>query len=61
MINDHQNKGSGDVSDQEKKEFRFSTLGIIIGVLLVVVSVVWVTMSIISGKETSGEDVTWVG
>jgi len=49
------------VSEQSGRKIQFSTVGIIIGIILVVMSLIWVTRAVISGKEQSGEDVTWVG
>ena len=44
-----------------EKGFDFGTLGIIIGVLIVVVSIVWVALMTLSNDDKSGEGITWVG
>ena len=44
-----------------KKKLSFSTVGIIIGIFLVIMSLVWVAITVISGSEQSAEDITWVG
>ena len=43
------------------KSCNFGVLGIILGVLVVVLSIVWVAIMILSNDDKSGEEVTWVG
>ena len=49
------------MNNHEKKGLNFSTIGIAVGIFFVLVSIVWVTVTVISGSETSSDDVTWVG
>jgi len=49
------------VDEQNSRKIQFSTVGIVIGILLVIMSLVWVTKAVITGNKQSGEDVTWVG
>ena len=44
-----------------KKRFDFGVMGIILGVIVVVLSIVWVVMMILSNDSKSCEEVTWVG
>ena len=55
------NNGAYGVNDQDKPKFQFSTAGILLGVIFVVVSIVWFAIAVISDKDSSGEDITWVG
>jgi len=50
------------VKAEKKNDLDFGSFGIIIGVLIVIVSIVWVTrMTLFRDDEKTGEDVTWVG
>ena len=49
------------MNDEIKKGTSFGKFGIIFGVFIVVLSIIWVTKIIISDEDTSGEDITWVG
>ncbi|MHB9027404.1 MAG: hypothetical protein ACYC9O_01405 [Candidatus Latescibacterota bacterium] len=44
-----------------KIKMNFGTLGIVLGVLVVVVSIVWVTILSLGRDEYSGNEITWVG
>lgn len=49
---------------KEAKEYGldYGSLGIIVGVMLVIMSIVWVArMTLSRGDEKSGEGITWVG
>lgn len=48
------------MADEKKKEFDFGTLGIIIGILIMVLSIVWVTLANLHDDDNPNE-VTWVG
>ena len=39
----------------------FGTLGMVMGVLVVIASIVWVTMLNLSRDDHAGNDITWVG
>ena len=45
---------------EKGKKFNFRTIGIIVGILVVLISIVWVTVVNWFDKDTSN-DVTWVG
>jgi len=50
------------VKDELRKGFSFGSLGITLGVVVAIISVVWVTMLRLSGKDDrSGDGITWVG
>ena len=61
MLNTILNNGAYGVNDQDKTRFQFSTAGIMLGVFFVVVSIIWFAITVMSDKDTSGEDITWVG
>jgi len=44
-----------------KKEFDFSTLGIIISVLVVVLSIICITVVTLHNDDDNPDEVTWVG
>jgi len=44
-----------------KKRMGFGTLGIVLGVVVVIVSIVWVTFISFTREDRTGNDVTWVG
>jgi hypothetical protein len=39
----------------------FGKLGVVMGVLVVIASIVWVTMLNLSRNDRAGNDITWVG
>lgn len=49
------------VSGLFKKKMGFGTLGIVLGVMVVIVSIVWVAMINLTRDDHTGNDVTWVG
>jgi len=50
------------VKGEEKKGVDYGTLSIVIGVLVVVVSFVWVTLlTMTQDSEKTGDGVMWVG
>jgi len=50
------------VKGEERKSVDYGTLGILIGVLVVVVSFVWVTfLTMTQDREKAGDGVMWVG
>ena len=49
------------MKDLKKRGFHFGTISIVLGVFIVTISIIWVTMAVLSGDRTSGDDVTWVG
>ena len=50
------------VKEEKKKGFDYGTIGIIVGVLVVVISIVWATLGTFSNDDDkSGDGVTWVG
>jgi len=54
--------GAYGLEERKKKGVDFGSLGIMIGLVFVVVSLVWMTKMTLSGdEEKSGEGVTWVG
>jgi hypothetical protein len=44
-----------------KKKMGFGTLGIAVGVLVVIVSIIWVAMINLGREDRGGNEVTWVG
>lgn len=51
-----------EVKDAKEKGLDYGSLGIIFGVLIVVLAIVWVTkMTLSRDDEKSGEGITWVG
>ena len=48
------------MTGDKKKGFDFGTLGVIIGILIIVLSIVWVTLTN-SHDEDNPNEVTWVG
>ncbi len=55
------NHGSGMVTDKAKKRVRFGTLGIVLGIMVVIVSIVWVAIINVCRHDQCGNEVTWVG
>ena len=49
------------VTDKAKSKVKFGTLGIVLGVMVVIVSIVWVAMISICRHDHCGNEVTWVG
>ena len=49
------------MKEKTEKHVDFGTVGIIIGILVAVLSVVWVTVSMTRSDEMSGDGITWVG
>lgn len=49
------------MKEQEKGMPRYGKLGIILGAMVVIVSIVWVTMVHICRHDHGGNEVTWVG
>jgi len=49
------------VTDKAKRTVKFGTLGIVLGVMVVIVSIVWVTMINICRHDHGANEVTWVG
>jgi hypothetical protein len=43
------------------KKMNFGTLGMVMGVLVVIASVVWVTMLNLGRDDHASNDITWVG
>ena len=44
-----------------KEKNRFTTLGIVLGIIVVVLSIVWVTVINLCHDDTAANDITWVG
>ena len=53
--------GDGDVKDEAKIRCDFRKFGIILGVFIVFLSIVWITVINMCDDEKSGEDINWVG
>jgi hypothetical protein len=49
------------VNNEKKKGMNLSTIGIVVGIFFVLVSIIWVTVTVIAESDSSGDDVTWVG
>ena len=49
------------MAGDKKKEFDFGTLGIIIAVLVVVLSIIWITVVNLHNDDDNPDEVTWVG
>ena len=49
------------VTDKAKKRVRFGTLGIVLGIMVVIVSIVWVAIINVCRHDQCGNEVTWVG
>ena len=55
------------VEEHKNRKFRFSTLGIILGIFFVILALIWVMSRDVAshdspdGNEQSGEEATWVG
>ena len=49
------------MKENSKGKFRFTTLGIVLGIIVVVLSVVWVTMINLYHDDPGANDITWVG
>jgi hypothetical protein len=58
---DHWKNGSGMVKDQGKGMPPYGKLGIILGAMVVIVSIVWVTLVHFCHRDHGGNEVTWVG
>ena len=50
------------MEESKKKSVDFGSLGIMIGLVFVVVSLVWMAkMTLSGGEDKSGDGITWVG
>lgn len=49
------------VAECSKEKFRFTTLGIVLGIIVVVLSIVWVTVINLYQDDSGANDITWVG
>ena len=49
------------VKAQEKRNPRYGKLGIILGAIVVIASIVWVTIIHFCRRDHGGNEVTWVG
>jgi len=49
------------VAERSKEKFRFTTLGIVLGIIVVVLSIVWVTVINLYQDDSGANDITWVG
>ncbi|MFA6471525.1 MAG: hypothetical protein WCU00_05725 [Candidatus Latescibacterota bacterium] len=49
------------MKEKSKGKFRFTTLGIALGIIVVVLSVVWVTIINLCDDDPGANDITWVG
>jgi len=50
------------VKEENKNDFDYGAVGIVVGILLVIATIVWVTMlSLSRDDDTSAEGITWVG
>ncbi len=50
------------VKGEQNQSFDYGALGIVVGILLVIATIVWVTMlSLSSDDDKSSEFITWVG
>ena len=58
---DHRKNGSGMVKEKEKRNPRYGKLGIILGAIVVIASLVWVTVLHFCHRDHGGNEVTWVG
>ena len=45
----------------KKKKVNFGTLGVAIGIVVVIISIVWVTIASLCRDDRGGNEVTWVG
>ena len=43
------------------KKMNYGTLGMVMGALVVIASIVWVAVLNLSRNDRSGNDITWVG
>ena len=48
------------MSVEDKKEFDFGTLGIIISIFIIVLSIVWIALANLHNDDNL-EEITWVG
>lgn len=44
-----------------KKGVDYGKFGIVVGVCVVIMTIIWVVSAIVWDEDTSAEDVTWVG
>ena len=49
------------MAERAKGKFRFTTLGIVLGIIVVVLSIVWVTVINLYQDDPGANDITWVG
>lgn len=43
------------------KKMNFGTMGVVMGILVVIASIVWVAVLSLSRDDRAGNDITWVG
>lgn len=46
---------------ETEKDFKFGTWGILLGIIVLIGSIVWVTLTTLDRDDKSGESAMWVG
>jgi hypothetical protein len=49
------------VAEGPKGKFKYSTLGVVLGIIVIVLSIVWVTVMNLYRDDPDANDITWVG
>ncbi|MFC1607592.1 hypothetical protein ACFL47_06430 [Candidatus Latescibacterota bacterium] len=49
------------MKSKDKSWHEFGSFGMVFGIICVMATIVWVTVSVFSDGDRSGDDVTWVG
>jgi hypothetical protein len=49
------------VAEGSKGKFGYTTLGIVLGIIVIVLSIVWVTVMNLYHDDPDANDITWVG